>query len=91
MSIDELRDERGVFRILAVDHRDTLRLFLEPTAPESVPGELLTGIKSALVHAISAQRRHRPHRAAALERTHGDRSPVASRVRPDCTTDGGVT
>jgi tagatose-1,6-bisphosphate aldolase len=42
-----------VFRILAVDHRDTLRLFLEPTAPESVPGELLTGIKSALVHAIS--------------------------------------
>jgi tagatose-1,6-bisphosphate aldolase len=53
MSIDALRDEQGVFRVLAVDHRDSLRLFLEPTAPESVPGDMLTGIKSALVRLIS--------------------------------------
>lgn len=53
MSLDELRDERGMFRVLAVDHRDSLRLFLEPTAPETVPNELLTSIKSDLVRAIS--------------------------------------
>lgn len=53
MSLDQLADERGVFRVLAVDHRDSLRLYLEPTAPESVPDELLTDIKRALVRAIS--------------------------------------
>lgn len=53
MSLDDLRDEHGVFRVLAVDHRDSLRMFLEPTAPESVPNELLTAIKSDLVRAIS--------------------------------------
>jgi tagatose-1,6-bisphosphate aldolase len=53
MSLDDLRDERGVFRVLAVDHRDSLRLFLEPTAPESVPNTLLTAIKAALVRAVS--------------------------------------
>ena len=53
MSLDALRDERGIFRVLAVDHRDSLRLFLEPTAPETVPTELMTSIKSDLVRAIS--------------------------------------
>jgi len=53
VSLDDLCDDRGVFRVLAVDHRDSLRLFLEPTAPESVPNELLTAIKSDLVRAIS--------------------------------------
>jgi tagatose 1,6-diphosphate aldolase len=53
VSLDELRDDRGVFRVLAVDHRDSLRVFLEPTAPESVPSELLTSIKSDLVRAVS--------------------------------------
>lgn len=53
MSLDRLSDDGGLFRVLAVDHRDSLRLFLEPTAPESVPNELLTDIKRALVRAIS--------------------------------------
>ena len=53
MSLDDLRDERGLFRVLAVDHRDSLRLFLEPTAPETVPAELITAIKADLVRAIS--------------------------------------
>lgn len=53
MSLDGLRDDRGVIRVLAVDHRDSLRLFLEPTAPESVPNELLTSIKAELVRAVS--------------------------------------
>ena len=53
MSLADLSDEAGIFRVLAVDHRDSLRFFLEPTAPESVPSELLTSIKSHLVRAVS--------------------------------------
>lgn len=53
MSLADLSDDSGIFRVLAVDHRDSLRLFLEPTAPESVPNELLTSIKSDLVRAVS--------------------------------------
>ncbi len=53
MSLSDLRDDRGRFRVLAVDHRDSLRLFLEPTAPETVPDALMTSIKSDLVRAIS--------------------------------------
>ena len=53
MSLDDIRDESGIFRVLAVDHRDSLRLFLEPTAPETVPSELLTDIKADLVRTIS--------------------------------------
>jgi len=52
VSLDALRDDQG-FRVLAVDHRDSLRVYLEPTAPESVPNELLTAIKSDLVRAVS--------------------------------------
>lgn len=53
MSLSDLCDDHGIFRVLAVDHRDSLRFFLEPTAPESVPNELLTSIKSDLVRAVS--------------------------------------
>lgn len=53
MNLAELCDDRGTFRVLAVDHRDSLRFFLDPTAPESVPNELLTSIKSDLVRAVS--------------------------------------
>jgi tagatose 1,6-diphosphate aldolase len=40
---------------LAVDHRDSLRVFLEPTAPETVPSELITSIKADLTRAISPE------------------------------------
>ena len=53
MSLDAIRDDRGRYRVLAVDHRDSLRVFLDPVAPESVPNELLTDIKRSLVRAIS--------------------------------------
>jgi len=55
VGLEQLCDERGVFRVLAVDHRDSLRLFLEPTAPETVPDALMTSIKSDLVRAVSPQ------------------------------------
>jgi len=53
MGLADLCDEQGRYRVLAVDHRDSLRLFLEPTAPETVPDALMTSIKSDLVRAIS--------------------------------------
>ncbi len=53
MSLADLCDDRGRYRVLAVDHRDSLRLYLEPTAPETVPDALMTSIKSDLVRVIS--------------------------------------
>ena len=53
MSLDRLRSADGTFRVLAVDHRDSLRVFLRPDDPDSVPGERLTAIKRDLVAAVS--------------------------------------
>jgi tagatose-1,6-bisphosphate aldolase len=46
---------QGVFSILAIDHRDSLRAILAPKAPRSVAAETLTNIKMAIVqHAAPA-------------------------------------
>jgi tagatose-1,6-bisphosphate aldolase len=52
VSLDDLRDASGTFRILAVDHRDSLRAFLAPDAPIGVAAATLTSIKIDLVRAI---------------------------------------
>ena len=52
MSLDDLRDGSGTFRILAVDHRDSLRAFLSPEAPDDVAASTLTSIKIDLVRAL---------------------------------------
>lgn len=51
--LDALRDANGRFRVLAVDHRDSLRVFLSPDAPDDVPSAALTAIKIDLVRAVS--------------------------------------
>jgi tagatose-1,6-bisphosphate aldolase len=53
VSLDDLRDGSGVFRVLAVDHRDSLRAFLAPDDPDSVEASTLTAIKIDLVRAVS--------------------------------------
>lgn len=53
MALADLHDADGRYRVLAVDHRDSLRSFLRPTAPDSVPADELTSIKRSLVAAIS--------------------------------------
>ncbi len=53
MSLDGIRDRHGTFRVLAVDHRDSLRAFLAPDAPASVAADTMTAIKRDLVRAIS--------------------------------------
>lgn len=52
-SIDHLRDRTGVIRVLAVDHRDSLRAYLSPSSPDTVDDATLTSIKVDLVRAIS--------------------------------------
>jgi tagatose-1,6-bisphosphate aldolase len=51
--LDALRDSNGRFSVLAVDHRDSLRVFLSPDAPDDVPSETLTAVKIDLVRAVS--------------------------------------
>jgi tagatose 1,6-diphosphate aldolase len=45
--------ERGVFTILAVDHRDAMRVMLNREHPETVPAAQLTEIKLAIVKLIA--------------------------------------
>jgi len=44
---------RGTFSILAIDHRNNLRRALNPQNPNSVPGEILTDFKQAVVAALA--------------------------------------
>lgn len=44
---------KGVFKILAVDHRDSMRVLINSDRPESVPAQTLTDIKMAIVEALS--------------------------------------
>ncbi len=53
MSLADLSDGSGRFRVLAVDHRDSLRAFLRPDDPDSVAAAELIAIKRALVETVS--------------------------------------
>jgi len=55
MSLDRLSDAAGTFRVLAIDHRDSLRAFLDPGDPDAVSVDDLVAIKRALVEALSGQ------------------------------------
>lgn len=44
-SLQASATERGIFTILAIDHRDTLSALINPGAPDSVPGARLTEVK----------------------------------------------
>lgn len=51
-SLERLRDADGLFRVLAVDHRDSLRAFLDPDDPDGVDAARLVAIKRDLVAAV---------------------------------------
>ena len=44
---------RGVFTILAIDHRDSLRVVLDPGAPGSIPASALTQLKLELLTGLA--------------------------------------
>lgn len=54
MTLDRLRSPSGTFRVLAIDHRDSLRRFLAPQAPASVTTDDIVALKRTLVRAVSA-------------------------------------
>ena len=53
MSIADLCDDRGRLSILAIDHRDSLRQFLRPDDPDSLPSGEITALKIELVRGIA--------------------------------------
>jgi tagatose 1,6-diphosphate aldolase len=55
-----LADPRGIFLITAMDQRNSMRVLLNPSSPDSVPPSQLTEIKMALAAALS------PHSTAVL-------------------------
>ena len=53
MTLDALRDANGVFRVLAIDHRDSLRRFLAPNDPSSVTRADIVDLKSSLIRSVA--------------------------------------
>ncbi len=53
MSLTDLSDASGRFRVLAVDHRDSLRAFLRPDDPDAVSSDEMIAIKRSLVETVS--------------------------------------
>lgn len=53
MSIDAVSDARGRVKVLAIDHRDSLKTFLRPDDPGSVRPDDLTQLKIDVVSAIA--------------------------------------
>src|SRR6478672_6256095 len=51
-ALQTVSTERGVFTILAVDHRDAMRVMLNREQPETVPARQLTEIKLSIVKLI---------------------------------------
>ncbi len=46
---------RGIFTILAIDHRDALRVMINPKTPEAIPAAQLTAVKLAIVRQLAPQ------------------------------------
>ncbi|MFM8312037.1 MAG: hypothetical protein ACKOAZ_09070 [Ilumatobacteraceae bacterium] len=53
MSLDSLRGSDGVFRVLAIDHRESLQRFIAPHDPASVSRDYIVELKRDLIRAIS--------------------------------------
>lgn len=45
----------GIFKILAIDHRDSMRVLIDPDDPASVPAIQLTELKLAVINHIAPQ------------------------------------
>jgi tagatose-1,6-bisphosphate aldolase len=52
--IQAVADRRGLFKILAVDHRDSMRTLIDPQSPAAVPSSTLTDIKLAVIRGVGS-------------------------------------
>ena len=53
--LQQCASSKGIFSILAIDHRNNLRRALNPQDPGSVPGEALVDFKQAVVAALAPE------------------------------------
>lgn len=53
-SLTTAANDRGIFTIFAIDHRDAMRAIIAPDAPASVPASLMTETKLEFVSALSS-------------------------------------
>ena len=51
--LDQASTEAGVFSVFAIDHRDSMRVVLDPDEPESVPDAVLTDLKLEFTQALA--------------------------------------
>ena len=52
--LTQASNDRGVFTIFAMDHRDSMRVIIDPEQPDDVPAELLTETKLEFVRAMTS-------------------------------------
>ena len=69
--------DEGVFTILAIDHRDSLRVVLEPADPDSVRAEDITALKLELVRGLASAAS-----AVMLEPEYSAAQAIVSRSLP---------
>ncbi|MEM7033409.1 MAG: tagatose 1,6-diphosphate aldolase [Chloroflexota bacterium] len=68
---------KGIFTILAIDHRDSLRVIINPDDPAGVPSSKLTDIKLAIIDHIA------PHATAVmLEPVYNAAQSIATGAMP---------
>ncbi|MEM6528335.1 MAG: tagatose 1,6-diphosphate aldolase [Chloroflexota bacterium] len=51
--LSTLASPQGTFKILAADHRDSMRVIINPADPDSVPAQTLTDIKMSLLREVA--------------------------------------
>lgn len=68
---------QGIFTILAIDHRDSLRVVMAPDDPEGVSAGVLTEVKLSLVRSLGAEAS-----GVMLDPEYGAAQAVASRALP---------
>jgi tagatose 1,6-diphosphate aldolase len=78
--LSTLSSAAGTFKILAADHRDSMRVIIDPDNPDGVPAQALTDIKMSLLREVA------PYATAVmLDPVYSAAQAVATRSLP-----GGV-
>ncbi len=78
--LQQLADERGLFTILGLDQRSSLRAMLGPTAPAAVPYDALVGVKLLLTRILAPRAS-----AVLLDPVYGAAQAVGQGVLPGST------
>ena len=68
---------QGTFKILALDHRDSMRVLIDPEQPDSVPSQTLTDIKMGLLREMASHAT-----AVMLDPVYSAGQAVATRSLP---------